>query len=557
MNIQPILWNQLVSSPRNVRKAKTGIDTLAASIAAEGLLQNLVVIPREDGKYEVVAGERRRRAIRQLVKAKQWAKDSMVSCEVRMEDATAISYAENAQRVAMHPADAIRAFGQLADEGQTEEAIAHRFGYDPREVRKLLALASLSPKVLAALAADKITVETAQAFTLTDDHARQNRVLRNAGSAHQVRRLLTDAKLGTNHRLFRFVGLDAYEQAGGTLTIDLFKTDGGFADDPDLVARLAGEKLGEARAQAEAEGWPTVIAAENAPSESHNWHTLYPDEDGNYSAEAKANARLLLTIDYEGELSAHAYRMRSPKKDASSPALPRPLYDSRTEENLSRVRTAALQAELAANHRVAFAALLDALLPIVTQEYTHPGAIQLRSAGRAKTAEEGMNLARIAAPLDGVADLLGTLPDDEASRFAWVLAMDETNTHRLLAACTAALLDATYLKDRNTLRVHSADRIARALGLDMRKHWEGGVDFYSRLTRKAMLQALTEARSPEAAFNCEKLKKDKLAEQCVERIAGTGWLPPALLTPQEPAPLAPDLDEATEDDEPEWLEAAE
>ena len=60
--IQYIPANLLVATPVNVRKVKTGIDTLAASIASsDGLIQNLVVTAaREDGKYEVIAGERRR-----------------------------------------------------------------------------------------------------------------------------------------------------------------------------------------------------------------------------------------------------------------------------------------------------------------------------------------------------------------------------------------------------------------------------------------------------------------------------------------------------------------
>lgn len=48
-------------------------------------------------------------------------------------NATAISCAENAQRDAMHPAVAIRAFGTLASEGHDEAAIANQYGYDPLE----------------------------------------------------------------------------------------------------------------------------------------------------------------------------------------------------------------------------------------------------------------------------------------------------------------------------------------------------------------------------------------------------------------------------------------
>ena len=75
MTIQQILWTDLVPSRRNVRKVKADITSLAASMAADGLFQNLVVAPCGDGKYEVIAGERRRRAIVQLVKAGTWPRD--------------------------------------------------------------------------------------------------------------------------------------------------------------------------------------------------------------------------------------------------------------------------------------------------------------------------------------------------------------------------------------------------------------------------------------------------------------------------------------------------
>lgn len=245
MTMKLIHWSNLVASPQNVRKHKTGIESLAASIAADGLIHNLVVTEREDGKSPVIAGERRRRAIIQLVRAGTWPRDTHIPCEVRdNEDATAVSYAENAQRVAMHPADAIRAFATLAAEGKDEAAIAHRYGYDPREVRRMLALASLSKRILNALAADKIDLATAQAFTITDDHKRQEKVLRVARTAHEVRRRLTETKVTTGHRLFRFVGTDAYLEAGGGITRDLFvKDDEGYADDPALVQQLADAKF--------------------------------------------------------------------------------------------------------------------------------------------------------------------------------------------------------------------------------------------------------------------------------------------------------------------------
>jgi hypothetical protein len=68
----------------NVRKTgvKTGIDELAASIAAHGLLQNLQVRPVPDGKYQVVAGARRLAALKLLAKRKEVAKDVEIGCNV-------------------------------------------------------------------------------------------------------------------------------------------------------------------------------------------------------------------------------------------------------------------------------------------------------------------------------------------------------------------------------------------------------------------------------------------------------------------------------------------
>src|SRR3546814_14996926 len=93
MTIQYIAWNDLVASKRNRRKVKADVAGLALNLAADGLLQNLVVLPREDGKYEVIAGERRRRAIVQLVKYRTWERDVSIPCEVREPEAATRSEA--------------------------------------------------------------------------------------------------------------------------------------------------------------------------------------------------------------------------------------------------------------------------------------------------------------------------------------------------------------------------------------------------------------------------------------------------------------------------------
>ena len=98
------------------------------------------------------------------------------------------------------------------------------------------------------------------AFTLGADHATQLAVWRQVKDQsylqpHTVRRLLTESAVPLDSRLGAFVGVAAYEAAGGKVTRDLFSGDeDGFMDDAALVRRLAIEKL-EAKAEELRPGW--------------------------------------------------------------------------------------------------------------------------------------------------------------------------------------------------------------------------------------------------------------------------------------------------------------
>ena len=78
---QTVPLNRLIHSDANVRATGKvdNIEGLAASIAAHGLRQNLNVLPRADGRsFAVVAGGRRLRALKHLVKTGQLPKDAPI-----------------------------------------------------------------------------------------------------------------------------------------------------------------------------------------------------------------------------------------------------------------------------------------------------------------------------------------------------------------------------------------------------------------------------------------------------------------------------------------------
>ncbi len=264
MNIEMIPLNRLVPSPANVRKVGTtvGIEELAASIAAHGLLQNLQVRSGKGDKFEVVAGGRRLAALKLLAKQKAIAKTAEIGCNVLDgADAGEISLAENIIRVPMHPADQFDAFKAMADTGKGPEEIAGRFGCTPAIVRQRLKLASVSPRLMAVYRAGEMDLDQLMAFTLSDDHAAQEAVWFEGSShgPHAIRRALTATQIEADDRLARFVGIDAYVAAGGALNRDLFQTEHeGYLTDPALLNRLAAAKLEREADTVRAEGWAWV-----------------------------------------------------------------------------------------------------------------------------------------------------------------------------------------------------------------------------------------------------------------------------------------------------------
>ncbi|MBA3880619.1 MAG: chromosome partitioning protein ParB [Sphingobium sp.] len=277
-----IPFNQLVLSQANVRRVKAGVslDTLAADIARRGLLQSLTVRAQRDaggaetGIYEVPAGGRRFRALQMLVKQRRMTKTESVPCIVRDDDVISAeedSLAENTHREALHPLDQFRAMQQLAQQGTDIETIAATFMVTPAVVKQRLKLASVSPKLHDVYAEDGMTLEQLMAFSVSEDHVRQEQVWDLLQSSHNkqpwfIRSRLTEDKVRASDKRVHFVTLDAYVAAGGYVLRDLFEADdGGWLQDVTLLDRLVDEKLQAEGARIGEEGWKWVAVAVDFP----------------------------------------------------------------------------------------------------------------------------------------------------------------------------------------------------------------------------------------------------------------------------------------------------
>ena len=278
-----IPFNKLVLSQSNVRRVKAGVslEELAEDIARRTLLQSLSVRPildadgAETGMFEIPAGGRRYRALQLLVKQKRLAKNAPIPCVVR-DAATDIlaeddSLAENIQRAPLHPLDQFRAFQAMRDKGRSEEDIAAAFFTSVNVVKQRLRLASVSPKLLDIYAEDGMSLEQLMAFTVSSDHARQEQVWETISGSwskepYQIRRMLTEKTVRASDRRVVFVGLDAYEAAGGVVLRDLFQQDdGGWLENIALLDALVAEKLKAEAERIAAEGWKWIEVATDFP----------------------------------------------------------------------------------------------------------------------------------------------------------------------------------------------------------------------------------------------------------------------------------------------------
>ncbi|HLN24509.1 MAG TPA: ParB/RepB/Spo0J family partition protein, partial [Patescibacteria group bacterium] len=287
--LKDIPLNKLVPSAANVRRTgrEAGLDDLAASIAAHGLLQSLAVRPlldeqgQDTGKFEVIGGGRRLAALKLLAKRKTVAKTAPVPCLIHAAgEAEELSLAENVMREALHPADQFEAFSRLhSGQGLGAEDIAARFGVTPAVVKQRLRLGAASSKLMGLYRDGIITLDQLMAFCLTDDPARQELAWEHLSfnkSPDMIRRMLTETHVSAKDRRAVFVGAEAYEAAGGIILRDLFTEDGGgYFADAVLLEQMTRAKLDALAVEVRAEGWKWTEAMPDFPY-AHGLRRIYP-----------------------------------------------------------------------------------------------------------------------------------------------------------------------------------------------------------------------------------------------------------------------------------------
>ena len=224
--------DEIHPNPRQPRRrfAPEATDGLAGSIKAQGLLQPVVVRPRPEGGYELIAGERRWRAARQAGVETVPA----LAREADDRDSLLLALAENVAREQLSPVEEARAYAVLLDEfGLSLGDVAERVGRSKPSVSNRLRLLELPDEVLWMLARGELTEGHARAVLAVREHDERRRL---------ARRIVRDGlSVRAAERAAQASGARRRERAAAPI-------------DPDLAerARVAAERLTGRRAHVRA-----------------------------------------------------------------------------------------------------------------------------------------------------------------------------------------------------------------------------------------------------------------------------------------------------------------
>ena len=153
------------------------LDELVASIQSSGLLQPVLVRPR-DGGYELIAGERRWRASRMA------QRESIPAIVVEFDDETAleVSIIENLQREDVSPLEEAAMFRKMTDLGYSLRQLAQKIGKDKGYVENRIRLAEAPPEIRELVSLRKDTLSHAYELMKVGDERTRRRLARKVAA---------------------------------------------------------------------------------------------------------------------------------------------------------------------------------------------------------------------------------------------------------------------------------------------------------------------------------------------------------------------------------------
>jgi ParB family chromosome partitioning protein len=361
MQIDQIPLDRLSVSKANMRAGKKPPDIadILPSVIKRGVISPLFVRPNcQDGHFEIVAGKRRYFA--SLEAAKQGQDDMALPCIVLADgddaDALEVSMIENMLRQAPDPVTQWESYTRLVKEGRSVEDIAATFALTELQVKRILALGNLLPRIREAFRAEEIDAETIRHLTLaTKAQQKAWLALFEGEDGYAPRGSQLKAWLFGGGAISVKTALFDMADYSGQIVTNLFEEDGYFADS-DAFWTVQQAAIEARKAAYLEDGWSAV---EIVPPQSHFSAWEYE------KAPKRKGGRVYIAVNNRGEVAFHegyvtskeGQRLRKAEiegKDvAALPKMTRPELTSTLTSYVDLHRHAAVRNELASRPSVA------------------------------------------------------------------------------------------------------------------------------------------------------------------------------------------------------------
>ena len=501
MQIDQIQLDRLSVSKANMRSGKKPPDfaDILPTIIKRGVIVPLIVRPNcADGHYEIVAGKRRYFA--SLEAAKQEQGERALPCIVIAEgddaDALEISMIENMLRQAPDPVTQWESYTRLVKEGRSVEDIAATFALTELQVKRILALGNLLPRIREAFRAEEIDAETVKHLTLaTKAQQKAWLALFEGEDGYAPRGSQLKAWLFGGGAISVKAALFDMADYQGQIVTNLFEEDGYFADSDAFWAAQQTE-IEKRKAQYLEDGWSAV---EIVPPQAHfsTWeHEKAPKRRG---------GRIYIAVNNRGEVTFHegyvttkeGQRLRKAEAEGNTgailPKMVRPEITSTMNEYVSLHRHAAVRSALATKPQMALRVMVahaicgSRLWKVEVQDQ------RSRNQAVTESIETSVAEARFDERRCAILAVLGFDGED-------LTVVSDRQTFRSLEQVFARLLELPDAVVMEVLGVVMAETLAAGselieslgieLGIDMADYWVADAAFHALIRDREVLTAV-------------------------------------------------------------------
>lgn len=579
MTLQTLTLSQIQPSVMNPRKFfnDTTIEELAASIKTDGLLQNLVVLkPKGKAKkHNIIAGERRFRAVSLLIEKGALDKDFPISVEIKEnltdEEALRIATVENVQRENLSPLEEADALAALVKNGEELDNIVAQTGLSVATIRRRLMLLGLTEKVKDALAEKQITLSQAEAIAIGKPEA-QDEVLDEViggyfSSVDDIKDSLVGSLPTASMAIFPM------EQYAGTFTKDLLaEEDATYFDDVEQFETLQKQ------------------AAENLVADyakTHDWAVL---EEGHHFAsweygKVKEDEKggVVVFLSHSGDVAVHEGLTKSKAAASTTKALKakaKDTYPAPLRRYMGMHKSLAVQAAILGNPRKAKEL---AVCNKLARFKAHDCLRYFELEGIVPPALAIINQeAQIL-----LSDLNVQTKDDEPvwKTLGGQFHIDQENAYDAIQSLTDQQLEAilvflevcefgqTHTDSLDTHEDSLFNKIAKDLAVDMRSYWRPDEGFLKRRNKLQLQALMNESGASAKLASAAEYKKGELVKKLTKffqsarkakkatdsDIQANDWLPEAMAFPaidpdRKDEPMDEDFEEEVLDEDEELIE---